>query len=318
MKYKEWLFEWLIVYKKNNIKEKTYQKYQQIITKHLEKGLGEYNLNDLTPIIIQKYITELSERGNLKNGRGLSPNTVEGIIIVIRNSLSMAYNLGLMNESVVNHIVRPRKIEKRVDCFLPSEQKKIEQAVVNDRRDKMIGIIICLYTGIRLGELLALEWKDIDFQKGELTINKTCYDSKDDKGNYIRIIDTPKTPSSFRTVPIPKQIVPLLKRVKQRSNAINVIAEGKKIPSVRSYQRSFELLQKKLNVNHHGFHALRHTFATRAIECGMDVKSLSEILGHKNPTVTLNRYVHSLMTQKKIYMNRLGRLYDSDDFCVMD
>ena len=95
MKYKEWLFEWLIVYKKNNIKEKTYQKYQQIITKHLEKGLGEYNLNDLTPIIIQKYITELSERGNLKNGRGLSPNTVEGIIIVIRNSLSMAYNLGL-------------------------------------------------------------------------------------------------------------------------------------------------------------------------------------------------------------------------------
>jgi integrase len=230
----------------------------------------------------------------------------------------MAYNLGLMNESVVNHIVRPRKIEKRVDCFLPSEQKKIEQAVVNDRRDKMIGIIICLYTGIRLGELLALEWKDIDFQKGELTINKTCYDSKDDKGNYIRIIDTPKTPSSFRTVPIPKQIVPLLKRVKQRSNSINVIAEGKKVPSVRSYQRSFELLQKKLNVNHHGFHALRHTFATRAIECGMDVKSLSEILGHKNPTVTLNRYVHSLMTQKKIYMNRLGRLYDSDDFCVMD
>ena len=77
--------------------------------------------------------------------------------------------------------------------------------------------------------------------------------------------------------------------------------------SVRSYQRTFELLQKKLHIPHRGFHVLRHTFATRALECGMDVKTLSEILGHKNPTVTLNRYVHSLMDHKRMMMNRLGK-----------
>lgn len=318
MKYKEWLFEWLIVYKKNNIKARTYQKYYNIITKHLMNSLGEYNLNELTSIIIQRYITDLSESGNLKNGKSLSPNTVDGIIMVIRNSLTMAHNLGLMKENVVNYIVRPRKIEKKIDCFLPSEQKKLEEAIMNEKKDKMIGIIICLYTGIRLGELLALEWDDIDFSKGELVVNKTCYDSKDEKGSYIRVTDTPKTPSSFRTIPIPKQILPLLKKAKQRSVSINVIAEGKKVPSIRSYQRSFELLQKKINIDHHGFHALRHTFATRAVECGMDVKSLSEILGHKNPTVTLNRYVHSSMMQKKIYMNKLGRLYNLNDFYAMD
>ena len=85
--------------------------------------------------------------------------------------------------------------------------------------------------------------------------------------------------------------------------------QGDKIISVRSYQRSFELLLRKQNISHHGFHALRHTFATRAIECGMDVKSLSEILGHKNSTVTLNRYVHSFMAHKKDFMNRLGKLF---------
>ena len=92
------------------------------------------------------------------------------------------------------------------------------------------------------------------------------------------------------------------------AKAIDVVGNGSKIITVRSYQRSFELLLKKQKISHHGFHALRHTFATRAIECGMDVKSLSEILGHKNPTITLKRYVHSFMEHKREYMNRLGKL----------
>lgn len=87
-----------------------------------------------------------------------------------------------------------------------------------------------------------------------------------------------------------------------------MVADGEEPVSVRSYQRSFELLQKKLKIPRRGFHSLRHTFATRALECGMDVKTLSEILGHKNPTITLNRYVHSLMEHKRDMMNRLGKL----------
>ena len=86
------------------------------------------------------------------------------------------------------------------------------------------------------------------------------------------------------------------------------VGNGSKIITVRSYQRSFELLLQKQKIPHHGFHALRHTFATRAIECGMNVKSLSEILGHKNPTITLKRYVHSFMEHKREFMNRLGKL----------
>ncbi len=173
----------------------------------------------------------------------------------------------------------------------------------------MFGVILCLYTGLRIGELLALEWTDIDFQKGTLTVSKTCHDGKDENGVFARITDTPKTETSQRVIPFPKQLIPYLRNLKKDSDSDYVIASDTEKPiSVRAYQRSFELFLKKLGISHKGFHSLRHTFATRALECGMDVKTLSEILGHKNANITLNRYVHSLMEHKREMMNRLGKL----------
>lgn len=309
MQYREWLENWLEYYVKPTVKNKTYSRYYEIVKKHLMPKLGNYALEDLKPFTLQRFITELMQNGNLKTGQGLSANSINGIIIVIRSSLSTAFRLGLVEEYAADKIKRPRTEEKTVSCFSALEQKKIEQAVMADKRDKMVGVILCLYTGLRLGELLALEWGDIDFSKCELSVSKTCHDGKDEFGNYKKIIDTPKTASSKRVIPVPKQLIPLLKDTKKRSKSSYVIASGEKEVSVRSYQRSFSLLQSKLKIPHHGFHALRHTFATRAIECGMDVKSLSEILGHKSPTITLNRYVHSLMAHKKEYMNRLGKLF---------
>ena len=94
----------------------------------------------------------------------------------------------------------------------------------------------------------------------------------------------------------------------KQKNPTGYVVGGENIIPVRSYQASFSLLLRKLNLPHRGFHALRHTFATRALECGMDVKTLAELPGHKNPTVTLERYVHSLMPHKCDMMNRFGAL----------
>ena len=307
MKYKEWLNEWIELYVKPSVKKRTYEQYTQIVQKRLIPMLGDYDLEDLTPIVLQRYVVDLSQHGNARNGKGLAPNSVNSIILVLRASLSMAYVLGFASEIASDKVKRPKVTEKTVDSFSIEEQKRIEQAVLRDKRDKMFGIILCLYTGVRIGELLALEWSDIDFVKGELSITKTCYDGKDESGKSSRITGTPKTESSKRIIPIPKQIIPHLREIKKRSTSKYVVGNDSKIITVRSYQRSFELLLKKHKIPHHGFHALRHTFATRAIECGMDVKSLSEILGHKNPTITLNRYVHSFMEHKREYMNRLGK-----------
>ena len=303
MKYIDWLIQWLENYIRLSVKVRTYERYRLIIENHIKDKLGSMELDALTPLVLQPFITELLQRGNKMTGKGLSANTVNAVISVIQSSLKTAHLLELTKEYTADKIKRPKLKEKPVECFSLAEQKMIEQAILTGKKDKQYGIILCLYSGLRIGELLALQWSDIDLAKGILTVSKSCHDGK----NGL-IIDEPKTTTSRRMIPLPKQLLPILRSVKKRSNSSSVVSANGSAVSVRSYQRSFELLLKKLKIPHKGFHSLRHTFATRAIECGMDVKTLSEILGHKNPTVTLNRYAHSLMEHKTDMMNKLGRL----------
>lgn len=303
MKYIDWLTQWLENYIRSSVKVRTYERYHIIIKQHIKDSIGNIELDALSPLVLQKFISELLQNGNHKTGKGLSANSVNAVISVIQGSLRTAHLLGLSKEYTADKLKRPKLKEKPVECFTLSEQKQIEQSVLNGKKDKMYGILLCLYSGLRIGELIALQWSDIDFAKGILTVSKSCHDGQDGL-----IIDEPKTANSRRLIPLPKQLLPILKGIKKKSNSPFVVSANGSSVSVRSYQRSFELLLKRLNIPHKGFHSLRHTFATRALECGMDVKTLSEILGHKNPTVTLNRYAHSLMEHKADMMNRLGKL----------
>ena len=303
VRYADWLMQWLENYVRPSVKARTYERYRLIVQQHINQSVGNVALDGLSPLVLQSFVTRLLQRGNRKTGKGLSANSVNAVIAVIQGSLRAAHNLGLTQEYTADKIKRPKLKEKPVECLTLAEQKQIEQAVLNGKKDKLYGILLCLYSGLRIGELIALQWFDIDLAKGILTISKSCHDSKDGL-----VIDEPKTASSRRVIPLPKQLLPILKGIKKKSNSPFVVSANGKPVSVRSYQRSFELLLKRLHIPHKGFHSLRHTFATRAIECGMDVKTLFEILGHKNPTVTLNRYAHSLMEHKQDMMNRLGKL----------
>ena len=303
MKYKDWLIQWLENYIRPSVKVRTYERYKLIVEQHIKDKIGGIELNNLSPLVLQSFITELLQCGNKKTGKGLSANSVNSIISVIQGSLKTAHMLGLTKEYTADKLKRPKLKEKPVECFTFAEQKQIEHAIRSGKKDKLYGIILCLYSGLRIGELMALQWSDIDFVKGVLTVSKSCHDGK---GGLV--IDEPKTATSRRMIPLPKQLLPILRSVKKRSDSSSVVSANGSTISVRSYQRSFELLLKKLKIPHKGFHSLRHTFATRALECGMDVRTLSEILGHKNPTITLNRYAHSLMEHKADMMNRLGKL----------
>ena len=307
MTYKNWLNEWLTHYIKPSSKQRTFEQYSKVAQIHILPYLGDIELTDLTPFVLQKFITDLTTNGNKRTGKGLSPNFVKTILSVIQNSLKTAHLVGYLPEYSANKIKRPKIVEKQVECFTIQEQKKIEEAALSAKKDKYRGIVLCLYTGLRIGELLALTWNDIDFEKSILSVTKTCHDGNEN-GKHIRIIDTPKTENSRRQIPLSKTLVKMLKEMKKKSKCEFVIADGEKPIFIRSYQRTFELLLKKLGLPHKGFHSLRHTFATRALECGMDVKSLSEILGHKNATITLNRYAHSLWEHKAEMMNKLSKM----------
>ena len=307
MKYGEWLTEWLNNYVRISAKHRTIERYSEIISNHLIPSGGELEMQELTPKLLQKYISKLLECGNKRTGAGLSSSAVNSIITVIQNSLHTAFNLRYIDDMVGDKLKRPKAVEKQIECFSVEEQKRIEQAVRETTKPYMVGVLICLYTGLRIGELLALEWSDIDFSNDTLMVDKTCHYGKNRDRQYGRIVDTPKTETSIRIIPIPKQLMPILKEHKKISAQLVISKNGIGI-SNRTYQRNFESLLKSLNIKHRGFHALRHTFATRALECGMDVKTLSELLGHKSPAVTLKKYAHTFLIHKKEMMNRLGKL----------
>ncbi len=299
MKYSAWLQEWLSKNVKPRVKQSTYQKYERISEKVLLPDLGALEMEELSPVILQDFAADLSKR--------YSPNTTLGIVSVLKNSLRRARTSGVVSMEFSNHILLPRMHEKAVECFSALEQKKIETYILSRKKKRLFGILLCFYTGLRVGELLALQWKDVDLKRGTLRVSGTCHD-RWGMGGFCKELDSPKTATSARVIPIPYSFLKHLRVYKKECKDRKFVVSGKeKEISIRSYQRSFELLLKRLKLPHRGFHAIRHTFATRALECGMDVKTLSEILGHNNPTVTLKRYAHCLYEHKSAMMNRLGR-----------
>lgn len=300
MRYKQWLEIWLNNYVKTTCKARTCNNYRQTVERHIAPYLGEYELDELSLPILQQFVTDMVSP---PKGKGLSASTVNVTVSVVQNSLKSAHLSGYAKIYDADKICRPRMTEKRVECFSVLEQKQIETYICGKNKLKLCGILICLYTGLRLGELLALEWKNVDMDACQLTVEKTCY-----YANGQRVEDSPKTAQSLRVIPFPKQLLSVFKamfKVRQTEYVVEYI--GKPV-SLRSYQRSFELLLNKLKIPHRGFHSLRHTFATRALECGMDVKTLAELLGHANPTVTLKRYAHSMLEYKVQMMNKLGKM----------
>ena len=300
MKLKELLELWLERYMKHTIKIRTYNRYKSICELHLIKDLGEYELDELKPNVLQDFLLK-------KIDDHYSTNTIKGIVSVLKQALRLAITLEFVDKEYCSNLKMPSSEEKEISVFTKKEQQVIELFCLNHKKRNYIGIVICLYTGIRLGELLALTWDDIDFNSNLLTINKTSYSAKVDGKTQI-IVDKPKTKKSNRVIPIPNQLVKLLKVIKKESNSKYVITtRNSGMVGNRSYQRTFKFILKKVNVPYRNFHSLRHTFATNAIELGMDVKTLAEILGHTNAMITLNRYSHSLLNYKIEMMNKLGK-----------
>lgn len=308
--YKDWIYEWLLD-KKNYIKESTYANYSNNIFNHIIPKLGDYYLKDINHRIIQDFLLELSKNGNKNNGSGLSEKTIKDICIIIKSSIKKGINDGLINHIELTFNYPKSNKEGKIYILTKKEQNKLTNYSLDNLNSRNIGILLSLYSGIRIGELCALKWEDIDFKKGILSINKTIQRIyiKDKEFNNTKVIITnPKTKNANREIPINKDFLYILKS--NKTNLQDYILSGNnKYIEPRIYRKYFEKVLKINNLKHINFHSLRHTFATNCISLGVDYKTVSELLGHANVNITLNLYVHPRMSQKKKCIDLVSKAF---------
>ena len=310
MTIKELINEWLYENHKYEIKRRTLLRYETIINNHILNECGDVDINNVTSRDLQHYVNIVKNKISDYTHRPLSSSTINTVITVFKESFNYAldYEILTYNPALKLKRVSDKKDEK-VKAFTKEEQIKLERYLSSDNRIENFVYILSLYTGIRLGEAMALTFKDIDFRSGVMNINKTKYKTKDENGKWVYYIDKPKTQKSVREIPLPSFLKEELKRLKNLKLSKKVVfkSDGGELNDKTVVWRLAHIL-KKIKVRRLSFHSLRHTFATRALENKMDIKTLSEILGHTNISTTLNVYTHSLIEHKKNQMRKIKKL----------
>ena len=304
--------EWLS-YVKIRIKESTYARYYDLIRNHVIPALSDVKPAQLSNSHIDTFIKEKSLYGRLDGKGGLSSKTVRDLLSLMKQILRYAEKKNYISNFDYD-IIAPKQQQRELPIFALSEQEQLVTYAKKNINLCTIGILLSLYTGIRLGELCALQWCDINLDWGTVQITKTIQRIKNVDGNSKFktkiVIGKPKSQKSIRTIPLPDFFIEYLLQFRDRQNSKYYLLSGQsKYIEPRIFQTRFKKYLKKVGIDNKNFHSLRHTFATRAIESGFDIKTLSEILGHSSVKFTLENYVHTSHELKKTNMNKMQFVY---------
>lgn len=296
--------------KKAYWKESTYAAYRHIVEKHLLPCLGSLPLYKVDNRMMGKLVVRVQKHGNDKE---LSSAYLSYICnVVIRIMTHIRKKTGMNLDIPQNPVV----VDKRPKVMLPGENdlSKLEEYLLkNIQNDTCLGILTALYTGMRIGEICALTWNDIELETGILHIRNNMqrvrdYDSPGSKTKLL--FTSPKTACSIRDIPLPPRLLDVLRACRKEPSMPLISGAKGRWMEPRTLQYRFQRILENCGVAYFKFHTLRHAFATKCVEKGFDSKSLSEILGHSNIQITLNLYVHSTLQQKRRLMNLLGTYSD--------
>lgn len=287
----------------------TENKYRYLIDTHIMPELGSIILSELTSTRINSFLREKMVCGRLDGNGGLSASYVRTIMLIIKSALAFACSEELCSP-LKTPILKPSIPKNEIMILNIEQQKKLEASLTDNIDGTKIGILISLHTGLRCGEVCALSWDDVDLANKIIHVRHTISRvRKSSTGtSTILIVDSPKTEASMRDIPISSTLLPFLIKRKEMSNSNFVISDNSGFVSTRTYDYRYHKVLKACNIAPINYHALRHTFATRCIESGVDIKSLSEILGHSTVGITLNTYVHSSMELKRAQLEKLSLL----------
>lgn len=292
------------------IKESSYIKYTNSLKSYLNPAFSSQVIEAISRSDVSAFCVELSQKGGVRK-KGLSSKTITDLLSILRSVFDYAADeKGLVVANISGISVKMSHAKMRV--LSVAEQEKLEKILREDLNPCNLGILLCLYTGLRIGEICALTWNDISDSEQILFVNKTMQrlqqlDGGDKKTKVV--ISTPKSECSIRRIPLPDSIYHLLGSNRKNGDAYILTGISGKYLEPRTMENRFKKTLANAMVEDANFHALRHTFATRCVELGFDIKSLSEILGHASVNITLNRYVHPSMELKQKNMNMLSGLF---------
>lgn len=303
----EWCDIWLNEYKKRNVRPSTHANIYNNIKTHIKPALGKVKLKDLRAEMVQKFINECSDKG-------LARDSVEHILSCVYGALEQAMDNDLIPKNVAAKVILPKKEKKEMRVLTPEEQTRFIEAAKNKRHGELF--ILLLATGLRIGEATALTWDDINFEAGTLSVNKTITRSFDDTApagkRHPRIISDPKTKSSRRVIPLLPSVVQMLKDKKEYDepnpkNLLYTSMDGD-IVSHLTIRSRFHRILEEANIERKGLHlhSLRHSFATRGLEQGVELKVMQEFLGHASIKMTADIYTHVLPDKKIDSMLKLS------------
>lgn len=292
-----------------SLKESSVNKYEDILRCYILPEFGESELSEITNQKIINFANDLLLNGGIK-GQGLAASTVTQILSAMNGirvyAMKKDYVVAFSTECI-----RLKKSQLNIRVFSLEEEGRLLAYLQDNMTLPALGIIICLFTGIRLGELCAMKWDDISIPEKKMSVSRTmqrlrCTTASDHK-TEVKILE-PKSISSIRIIPLPDTIMELLE-ASYIPGAFVLTGKSSHFVEPRTMQNHFKRIITACCIENANFHATRHTFATRCIELGFDVKSLSEILGHASIAITMNRYVHPSMMLKRENMNRFSGLF---------
>lgn len=301
------LYEWLD-YKKQDVKESTYFRYLYQIETNILPNIDDISFNKLSI----KHIENLFNDDDINK---FSSSTKNVILIILKSSINYGISRNY-RKSFENIDIKFQKQNNKVSCFTKAEQKKIIDYINENMNLRNLLILVTLFTGLRIGEVCSLKGTDVDFINKIISVKRTVQrikDTSNSKSKTKLVIDKPKTKNSERIIPVPDFIIKLLKEYITDKN--NFIFTDSNIPKdPRAVEKYFANLLKKINIKNQSFHTLRHSYATRLMEEKVDIKVISELLGHADWKITESIYVHATLDYKKHLVNKLGNMWNKRKF----
>ena len=300
-RFADYCNEWLYL-KRSSVKPSTFVKYTTILEKYIKPDLGQYFSEAISEILVEQFSYRLIHE------RGLSPKTVRDILSVLHSILNYTTKQNPLAKSV--DIVYPRQDQKEMRVLTCEEQKRFTEYLLRDMDPCKFGVLLALLTGLRIGEVCALKWEDISLENKVIFVRHTMQRLKNlnpASEERTRIITgVPKSGRSVRMIPMNQDIEKLCNKWRADDPEAYVLT-GKAgyFLEPRTLQYRMRQYTKDCDLKNVHFHTLRHSFATRCVEAGFEIRSLSEILGHSSTRITLECYVHSSMNLKRKNMEKL-------------